>query len=233
MRLKSVTERDFIIDSQHFTFRLRSLYFENEAKFYDICNYLPNAVHINNRHNLNYYYANNKMLNKGYEMETLFNMGSSYLPEISCPHLLQASLDRTARYNKLNDFDAICFNPQQVSVNKEMTYIFSNKIILNNNKFFNLFNFADEMGVLGKLYQDILKPVHRNKEIWQQFQSLTKQEKKVLKLLANGASNTTISDTLFISKHTVHTHRKNINKKLDTSSLADLVKFAMALDILQ
>jgi DNA-binding CsgD family transcriptional regulator len=232
LRLKSATEKDFIIDSQHFTFRLRSLYFENEAMFYDICDYLPNAVHINNRHNLDYYYANNKMLNKGYEMEILYNVGAKYLTEISCPYLLKASLDRVKRYNQFNDSDAICFNPQQVSVNKEMTYIFSNKIILNDNKFFNLFNFADEMGVLGKLYQNILKPVHRNKEIWQQFQSLTKQEKKVLRLLANGKSNNDISDALYISKYTVHSHRKNINKKLDTSNLADLIKFAMALDIL-
>ncbi len=58
------------------------------------------------------------------------------------------------------------------------------------------------------------------------YQSLTKRECEILKLIADGDCNKTISDKLCISIHTVKTHRKNICRKLETGRLIDLVKFA-------
>ncbi len=43
----------------------------------------------------------------------------------------------------------------------------------------------------------------------------TKREKEVIRLIGNGANSIEIAETLFISKHTVTTHRKNILKKAD------------------
>lgn len=226
------TEREVVVNNQHFAFRLRNLYLENEALFYQIADYLPNGVHINNRDNFEYAYANSKMLTKGPEFEKVLKDGINYLYKISCPILLKSGINRTRLFNALRDFDAICNNPQRIRLNNKMTYVISNKLILNNDKYLNINSFMDEMGAVGKLYSEVLKPIHRNEQIWQQFQSLTKQEKRILRLVANGETNKLISDKLFISEHTVHSHRKSINKKLDTNSIAKLVKFAMALDLL-
>lgn len=59
-----------------------------------------------------------------------------------------------------------------------------------------------------------------------QIAALSDQEKKVIRLTAQGLTEQTIAETLFISKHTVHTHKKNIFRKLGLHTNTDLVKFA-------
>lgn len=56
---------------------------------------------------------------------------------------------------------------------------------------------------------------------------LTKREKEVAKLLAEGKSSKEIADLLYISIYTVRRHRDNIMKKLELKGLADLVRYAM------
>lgn len=56
---------------------------------------------------------------------------------------------------------------------------------------------------------------------------LTKREKEILKLIAEGLSSQKIADKLFISLRTVETHRLNINQKLDVKNTAGLVKDAI------
>jgi DNA-binding NarL/FixJ family response regulator len=57
--------------------------------------------------------------------------------------------------------------------------------------------------------------------------SLTKREKEVLSLIAEGLNNLEISEKLFISPRTVDTHRTNIMQKLNIHDAANLVKFAI------
>jgi DNA-binding NarL/FixJ family response regulator len=56
---------------------------------------------------------------------------------------------------------------------------------------------------------------------------LTKREKEILKMIAEGFSSQEIADKLFISLRTVDTHRLNINQKLDVKNTAGLVKEAI------
>jgi len=56
---------------------------------------------------------------------------------------------------------------------------------------------------------------------------LTKREKEVAKLLAEGKSSKEIAELLYISIYTVRRHRDNIMKKLELKGLADLVRYAM------
>jgi DNA-binding NarL/FixJ family response regulator len=57
--------------------------------------------------------------------------------------------------------------------------------------------------------------------------SLTRREKEVMQLVAEGHSNRSISETLGISIKTTETHRARIMKKLDLKSVADLVRYAL------
>lgn len=56
---------------------------------------------------------------------------------------------------------------------------------------------------------------------------LTKREKEILKLIAEGLSNQQIADQLFISLRTVETHRFNLTQKLEVKNAAGLVKEAI------
>lgn len=56
---------------------------------------------------------------------------------------------------------------------------------------------------------------------------LTVRETEILKLLASGYSTQKIADELFLSPHTVHTHRKSIIKKLNIKSPTEFVIHAL------
>jgi DNA-binding NarL/FixJ family response regulator len=58
--------------------------------------------------------------------------------------------------------------------------------------------------------------------------TLSEREVDVLKLLATGKSNKEIAEQLFISIHTVISHRKNISNKIGVKSTAALVIYAVA-----
>lgn len=64
------------------------------------------------------------------------------------------------------------------------------------------------------------------------FSRLSNRELEVLKHLAKGESSAECANHLFISSQTVDTHRKNIRKKLGTSSFAELVKYARSFDLI-
>jgi len=62
--------------------------------------------------------------------------------------------------------------------------------------------------------------------------NLSKREIDVLKLLVKGNANKEIADKLNISIHTVITHRKNITQKLGIKSIAAMVIYAVAHNII-
>ncbi len=57
--------------------------------------------------------------------------------------------------------------------------------------------------------------------------TLTIREKEVLQLLAEGKSTKEVASHIHVSVKTVETHRQNIMKKLNLSTLAELVKYAI------
>lgn len=60
----------------------------------------------------------------------------------------------------------------------------------------------------------------------------TKREKEVIIALAKGLTNDQIAEKLFISKHTVSTHRKNILAKSKCSNARELVAFSKTYGII-
>jgi len=53
--------------------------------------------------------------------------------------------------------------------------------------------------------------------------NITPKEKEVLSLLAQGLSSKEIASHLFISVHTVESHRKNLRFKFDAKNSSELI----------
>ena len=91
----------------------------------------------------------------------------------------------------------------------------------------------------GKELADAIERVHSGRSYYDQIQAfnseqeevrqhkLTEREIEIIKLLADGLSSSQIGDRLFISGHTVKTHRKNILKKLDLHNSSELIQYAL------
>lgn len=72
----------------------------------------------------------------------------------------------------------------------------------------------------GKIYKASL-------EKSSQLPVLTKREKEILKLIAEGLTNIEIGQRLFISIDTVDSHRKNLYAKLNIKNTASLIRYAV------
>ena len=91
-------------------------------------------------------------------------------------------------------------------------------------------DFADHCAI----EDDILRPAlthshahHAHHAAEQETEELSEREKEVLVQVVKGLSNKEIADVLFISTHTVITHRKNISRKLKIHSVAGLTIYAI------
>ena len=60
---------------------------------------------------------------------------------------------------------------------------------------------------------------------------LSRREKEVLEHIAEGLTSPQIAEKLFISLHTVDTHRKNILTKFNVNNTAALIKLAVRLNL--
>lgn len=67
----------------------------------------------------------------------------------------------------------------------------------------------------------------------QLHESLSEREMEIFMLVTQGKSTKEIADTLFLSTHTVYTHRKNILKKLSCKSAAELINYAYSQGLME
>lgn len=78
-----------------------------------------------------------------------------------------------------------------------------------------------------RAYTDAMFEQKKQEEI-----SLTKREIEVLRLIAEENTTQEIADTLFLSKHTIESYRKNLISKLQVKNLAGLTKHAIKMGLL-
>jgi two-component system response regulator NreC len=85
-------------------------------------------------------------------------------------------------------------------------------------------------GVSEKVIEGYLeeKRIVKTRTAWD---TLTKREREILKLIAEGYKNKEIADYLCVSLKTVEKHRTNLMKKLDIHNVATLTAFAMEKDL--
>lgn len=57
--------------------------------------------------------------------------------------------------------------------------------------------------------------------------ALSRREKEILTLISEGLTNSKIAEMLFLSSHTITTHRKNIMSKLGVKNTAGIVMYAV------
>ena len=57
--------------------------------------------------------------------------------------------------------------------------------------------------------------------------NISEREIEIIKLIAEGCINKEIADKLFLSNHTINTHRKNIMQKLGINNTSGIVLFAV------
>lgn len=80
----------------------------------------------------------------------------------------------------------------------------------------------------GKLYLSLdINSVDLKSDIAPDVPIVSRREKEVLQLIVDGLTNPQIAEKLFISLHTVDSHRKNLLAKFNVNNTASLIRVAI------
>jgi DNA-binding NarL/FixJ family response regulator len=135
--------------------------------------------------------------------------------------------------------EIIIVNSELLTQNLELISLFRKKkistkvIVLQNNSIF-----VDNHGIINKILEINQDKSVITKTIWEVIKTLnhsvndkndelSEREKEIVGQIALGKTNKQVADELFISSHTVVTHRKNIVRKLGIKTVSGLTVYAI------
>ena len=79
----------------------------------------------------------------------------------------------------------------------------------------------------GRQYYDRIGTFNSSEEEVTQFK-LSERELEIIKMMSDGLTSIEIADKLFLSEHTVKTHRKNILRKLNVNNSSQAVQYCLS-----
>lgn len=237
MNRKNLTEQELLQAIKMQTYFLDAREEDFSENLNRINHLLPIPVHMNelegfrvcyfNPYAQEYYGKSNEEL-AAMDFDAFFDayvLRETWEPMV--PHLLRMVEERDERY-VLTFFQAARPSPDQ-----PYEWLFSTtKYLPSQNTLITIDTPVKQIDSLGKKMHRILDENRFVKTHFAQFAQLTKREREVLKLVCTGHANPAIAEKLFISRRTVEQHRKNINRKLETNKLAELIKYAQAFDLI-
>lgn len=226
------TETEILSDNQLSLFKLGKGLHEQKYSIEEIGELLPGMLHLNRSNDLVLAYFNNwalerfeksvdEILDLGLEfMVSIFEPGTAFLFSNSLVQFLKENDGSSShgffqkfRFNAQREYEWM-FTTSKLFYDKNFVFSYSTPIVdLEKNNRFLLHNLEDNLF----LRKNFLK-----------FQSLTKREKEILKLVASGLTSRQIAEQLCLSKATISTHRKHITQKLELRNINDWICYSNA-----
>jgi len=173
--------------------------------------------------------------------EELTAMGPDYHPRFFNMEFAESYAPRIIGLIERNNNDEVVSFVQQVraSEKEEWTwYLSCTKIFMRDDEGNPLMVITNSIPLDAQLYIDSAKAqrlmdennfLRNNQHL---FNSLTKREKEILRMMAMGTSSAKMAKLIHISEKTANTHRRNIKKKLNVESNYDIIRFAHAFDLI-
>jgi DNA-binding CsgD family transcriptional regulator len=228
------------IDLDNKLFQLDKQQKEGKFNIQDIGDHLPVGLLINHQDGSNHYMnsVSQKLLN--YTRTELDNLGEKYILSIWYDmkdyHLIAPKIQ--ACYQRNDETEVFSYFQRLKPNHREeffWTYVTS-KILKDNNseKGNKRILVACPIDFMGDMSNKINKLLDENqylKKNYKLFALLTNREKEIISLLYRGLTNPQIAEKLFISRHTIEQHRKNIKKKLDIKTTVEMIKFAEVFEL--
>ncbi len=222
-------------------FTLENGYANGHYSLNDIGDLVPGAIIVHDIHALQITYMNTwgcEVL--GHSMDEINAMGEEYYKKFFLPDETRWFIPGMLNYFQREDHSSLYSFFHQVRTGPKMEfswYYAVCKFLRRDNdlhkpkELIMVVNPVSGMGVMANKVNKLLDENVFVAKNYKYFALLSKREKEIIRLLAEGKSSSDIADLLFISTHTVQTHRKNINNKLELNSFADLVHFAIAFEL--
>ncbi|MGK2860594.1 MAG: response regulator transcription factor [Chitinophagaceae bacterium] len=241
MRTKLTDNEAFQISNQQvFTLesKIRSLAFSID----EIGDYLPGHVLVTDLSSLTTEYMNKSGCNiLMHSVAELAAQGPEYFSRFFVKEEMEVILPRYLEIYKKQDTTAVynfVHRAKPIRDRYYKWYFASAKLQQmpgkkKSDKLLVIVNEVKSAGDMAKKISHVLDESEWMKKNFRKFCTLTRREKDIISLLANGKSGTEISEKLLISRLTVNTHRRNIIAKLETKNFAELYKFATGFGLIE
>lgn len=221
-------------------FTLEKKLYKNEFDIETVGDLLPGNILITDLNKLSTIYMNRSGCNiLKHDVAELEQLGPEYYQKFFVSDEINGVIGNYLTMQKHQDTSIYNFAHRVKAVDESSYkwYFAAAKLIFTkgeriSHKMILIVNEVDALGVVARKLNAALEEGEWMKKNFNKFRSLTKRESQIVGLLAKGKSSTEISDMLFLSKLTIHTHRRNINTKLGSKSFADIYKFALAFDLI-
>jgi len=206
----------------------------------DVCDYIPGSVMIQDLNVMTNLYMNKfgcDILRHSSEELTL--LGPEYFRRFFPAEEILAHRSALMQFLTLNDPGKVHSFLQRVRPDADAEYgwyFTTSRMIVSpvNPLTTNLVHIAVPLNTLNVTGYRISKMIENDDYIrknFHKFNTLSIREKEIIILIVEGKSSYEIARVLFRSIHTINTHRKNILHKLEVNSLASLIKFAVAFNL--
>jgi LuxR family transcriptional regulator len=229
-----------LIDMQTHILCLENQVRKQELRIEEFADYIPGSVMVQNLQSMTNTYMNKngcEILHKS--SEELMIMGPEYFEVYFPPEELAFHKKELSLFIARDDGTNLhsFFQRVRPNVYSDYTWYFTtSKIIKSAENPFqsNLMNISvpvNTLGTTGQRMRSLVENDEYMRKNLHQYSLLSGREKEIIKLIVAGKSSYEIADILFRSIHTINTHRKNIIHKIGVNSLAGLIKFAVAFNL--
>lgn len=202
---------------------------------------MPGVVLVHNMQDLSIEYMSQRGLDiLGVTLDDLIRMGPQYHARFFNADETQEQVPKMIGLLERNNDNELVALFQQVRRNEQYPWVWyctSVKIFMRDedgNPLLTL-GIAIPIDPAHHLSQKVSRLLEENNFLRQngdKFYDLSEREKMILKHVVLGKSTNEIAEELFLSPHTVDTHRKNIKQKLNTNNLFVWSQFARAFDLI-
>lgn len=230
-----LTEKELLAKQQEQLFGIQKIVKDSLIDLDDVCELIPGLVHLNKIHTLELAYLDKQSRGVlGVSREDLLRNGQHILRKHVMPESFQqaqklfAHLDFEDSSQVVSHFQAL----KGFLAKEGYHWYFSVKKRFNKDFILTISNPVHTLGPMQKKVEKILEENLFIKKNLPKLNSLTDREKEIIKLIFKGHNSNQIAEKLFISPHTVRTHRKNIWAKLEINSYTQLLKFAGQFDLM-
>lgn len=229
-----LTERELLTKQQEQLFGIQKVLTNSDISLDDIAALIPGRVHLNRIHSLDLVYFD-KQSRELLEVkkEDMAMNGRQILMDIAKPESFRQAKELFGKMD-FEDASLVGYHFQSLKglpdKNKYKWY-YSTKKRFNDTLILTVSNPVSSLGPMQKQMEKVLEQNLFIRKNLARVNSLSRREKEIMRLIARGYSSRQIAEQLFISPHTVNTHRKNIWYKLDINSYAELLKFARQFEL--
>lgn len=228
------TEKELITKQQEQLFGIQKILKNSKLTLDDVTELIPGMVHLNKIHTLELRYLDKQSRESlRVRKEDLERNGLQILLKHVKPESFQQAKKQFGHI-KFEDPSLIVSHFQALkgfSGGNTYEWFFSAKKRFNDDLILTVSTPIKTLGPIQKQIETILDENLLIKKNLPKFNSLTKREKEIIPLIFQGYNSKQIADLLCVSPHTVQTHRKNIWRKLEINSYAELLKICQQFGI--